>query len=349
MSAPAPPGRPTAPAAPTKVLYILGNQRGGTTIAGRLIGELPGFSFVGELRKLWEVGLPQGRECGCGKAYSDCPVWTDVLAAVAGREPSEVEEWQRRAAPVAHSWLQAWRLSRQAPHRRPAAVRSYAAILCSSYKALALATNARVVVDGSKLPADAFVASLCEGVDTYYVQIVRDPRGVLCSQLRRSHASERISDRTGRPKAFHPRHGVYSAAAWTSRHLASAWLRRRLGPQRFLTLTYERLVAEPGACLSEVAAMMSEQGPAADMACGGTVSLRTAHTPIGNGRFGPTTVELARDDRWIKDLSWMDTVLTTALTGWLAVRFGYPVRPAATEVQVGQGAGRPDRTSTRAG
>jgi len=323
------------------VLYVLGNQRGGTTIAGRLIGELAGFSFVGELRKLWEIALPEGRRCGCGRDYFRCEVWSQVMPVLVASGASAAQGWQRQVAPVTHSWWHAWRLSRQAPHRRPPAVRSYTAALCSTYEALAAATGSRVVVDGSKLPADAFVASLCDGLEVYFLEIVRDPRGVLGSQLRRLDSERR--------RAFHPRHDLYSAAAWTSRHLACSWLRRRLGAHRFLTVSYERLVAEPKACLSEISALVGESVAPPDPRHDGTVSLRTAHTPIGSGRFAATTVKLKRDDRWVTDVSRNDILLTTTLTGWLAGRFGYPLRPVAAPSPAAPVSASPDPSRSRAG
>lgn len=325
----------------TKVLYILGNQRGGTTIAGRLIGELPGFAFVGELRKLWEVALPEGRRCGCGKNYSQCPVWSRVMPVLADFGASAAQGWQRQVVPVTHSWWHAWHLSRQAPHRRPPAVRSYAAALCSTYEAWAAATGARVVVDGSKLPADAYMASLCDGLEVYFLEIVRDPRGVLGSQLRRLDAERR--------RGFNPRHDLYGAAAWTSRHLACRWLRRRLGSHRFLTVSYERLVAEPLACLAEISVLVGESVALPDVADDGTVHLGTAHTPIGNGRFGPTAVRLERDDRWVTDVSRKDILLTTILTGWLAGRFGYPLRPVAVRSHPPRVPASPETSPSEAG
>ena len=96
---------------------MIGTQRGGTKIAGRLIGQLTGFAFLGELRKLWQVGLPEGRRCGCGQSYASCPVWSAVLARVGGdADVATLQQWQEAAAPDRRSSVQAWRLAR---HQRP--------------------------------------------------------------------------------------------------------------------------------------------------------------------------------------------------------------------------------------
>lgn len=296
-----------------KVLYVIGTQRGGTTIAGRLIGRLPGFEFVGELRKLWQVGLPEGRRCGCGLAYAECPVWSTVLPAAVGRTPvARMQGWQHVAAPDRHSSLTAWRLGRS-PSGTTADVASYSTLLGSTYQALHEATGARVLVDTSKLPADAVLVSRLPVVDAYFLELVRDPRGTVHSAVNRS----------GGPSRLHARQAVTGATGWVARHLAARALMRRVGPQRAMAVTYERLVAEPAAVLDEIAALVGEVPAGREVVTDGQADLGVAHTPIGGGRFGPVTVDLRRDDRWITAMSRADRRLVSSLTWPLARRFGY--------------------------
>jgi hypothetical protein len=69
---------------PVKVLYIAGEGRSGSTILGRIIGNLNGFVSTGELRLIWQHGLIQNIRCGCGVPFRECPWWTAVLAAAFG-------------------------------------------------------------------------------------------------------------------------------------------------------------------------------------------------------------------------------------------------------------------------
>src|SRR5438105_4714219 len=103
------------PARP-KVLFILGTQRGGTTIVGRMVGTLPHCVYAGEVRKLCEVGLVEGRRCGCGLAYDECPVWSQAVpAALAGHDAAWAQEAQRRAAPPRRSAAHLLALVRRGP------------------------------------------------------------------------------------------------------------------------------------------------------------------------------------------------------------------------------------------
>src|SRR5687768_7919448 len=80
-------GPPAPGTTPTKVLYVLGSQRGGTTILGRLLGTIDGVEFGGEMRNLWGRGLRGPRSCGCGKGQWDCEVWSRVLAELGDVDP----------------------------------------------------------------------------------------------------------------------------------------------------------------------------------------------------------------------------------------------------------------------
>jgi hypothetical protein len=308
-----------------KVLYLLGTQRGGTTIAGRLIGQLPGFVFVGELRKLWQVGLPEGRNCGCGQRYEACDVWSAVLPEVVGTTDIAVmQQWQEAAAPDRRSSLRAWRLAHSAGLGQSSAVQSYADLLARSYVALADTTKARVLIDSSKLPADALVVSRLENVESYFVELVRDPRGTVYSAIRRS------GDRAPFHARFHPGQGVAGSAGWLVRHLAATALRRRVGASRSLVVTYESLVANPQPVLEQIAAFLDEPPLEGQVVVDGRVDLDVAHTPIGDGRFGPVSVSVAPDDRWVTALSRADRMVVSTLTLPLARHFGYVRLPANT-------------------
>lgn len=300
-----------APPSSTKVLYILGTQRGGTTIAGRLAGELPGVTYVGELRKLWETGFAGGRRCGCGRSHDDCPVWSTVLPRVLRDiDPAEVKRWQEAALPSRRIWRN-WEQLRGRSAASNAA-QAYGEVCAATFGALAEASGARVLVDGSKLPGDARLLARVEGVKPYFLHVVRDPRGTVCSSLRRAEGGG----------AQRPGAAARVAGAWVSRHLLSSTLRRAAAADRFLVLRYERLIEAPNESLRAIAGLLGEPDPG-EVVVDGTARLSTAHTPIGGGRFQAATVALVRDDRWRTELSLVDRWITTAMTAPLAARYGY--------------------------
>ena len=302
--------------APTKVLYLLGTQRGGSTIAGRVIGAQPGFAFGGEVRRLWSRGVGPGRTCGCGLGFDACPLWSKVLPAVLvdGVTADQVAAWQEEVAPREHSWRHAERVVRASrPGARPwPALERYRAAMGRMYTAMARALGARVLVDASKLPADAAVLAGIAGIDASVLHLVRDPRGVVHSQLRRRAPSGGLQ-RT---------QVIRLAGAWAVRHGTAHRLARRRGDAGWLELRYEDFATEPGRAQARVAELVGERpGPGPG---DGRYDLAEVHTAGGElpARSG---VALERDDRWRTELPAPEQVVATAATlPWL-LRFGYPL------------------------
>ena len=72
--------RPSMP----QVVYVGSWGRSGSTLLDLVLGQIPGFVSVGELRYLWERGLAERQLCGCGRPVTGCPFWGAVLEEVFG-------------------------------------------------------------------------------------------------------------------------------------------------------------------------------------------------------------------------------------------------------------------------
>ena len=301
---------------PTKVLYVLGTQRGGSTIAGRVIGAQPGFAFGGEVRRLWARGVGPGRTCGCGLGFDACPLWSKVLpeALVDGVTAAQVTAWQEEVAPHDHSWRGAERVVRASrPGARPwPALERYRTVMARMYTAMARALDARVLVDASKLPADAAVLMGIDGVEASVLHLVRDPRGVVHSQLRRRAPSGGVQRARVLPLA----------GAWAVRHGAARRLARGRGDAGWLELRYEDFATDPGPALARVSELLGEQPQ--PVPPDGRYDLAEVHT-AGGPLPAETDVVLRRDDRWQTELPAPERVVATTATLPLLLRFGYPL------------------------
>src|SRR5690242_20041155 len=133
-----------------KVLYIVGSQRGGTTLPGRVLGEIAGIAFGGEVRRIWERGLGPGRTCGCGELLEHCPLWGQVLpVALGGYAWQDVQRWQQAVAPTRHTSVSL--VTRPFARTRNATDASrYREVMGRLYTAIAEFHGAGVVVDASK-------------------------------------------------------------------------------------------------------------------------------------------------------------------------------------------------------
>src|SRR5215212_6026745 len=63
---------------PVDVVFIAGFGRGGSTLLAQIMGQLPRFVSVGELRHLWLRGAVENQLCGCGQPFRECTFWGAV-------------------------------------------------------------------------------------------------------------------------------------------------------------------------------------------------------------------------------------------------------------------------------
>jgi hypothetical protein len=300
----------------TKVLYITGWGRSGTTIVDNILNAYKGVFSAGELVYLWTWGLRLGRRCGCGAALPECELWRAILrTAYGGRlpRPDEVVTLQRQAIRV-----------RATPGllrgtSNPAA-EAYRRILEPLYPAIAEVTGADLIVDSSKSPAAAALLRRLDGVESYLVHMIRDPRAV-------AHSWGRPTVQLNGPQPRLMRR--QSPARSTARWLAWNVLSERVGghdPDRFRRLRYEDFVVRPREAVEDLLAFTGTAAVDAPFLGEHTVILPVNHTVSGNpGRFRSGEVQIRPDDRWRHDSTWGPRVIATALALPLLPRYGYPV------------------------
>jgi hypothetical protein len=296
-----------------KVLYILGTQRGGTTIVGRILGLIPGVAYAGEVRRFWEFGVAPERRCGCGQPLAACPVWSVVLDRVraAGITPSDVPAWQREVAPARSSWRSTRAIGRgiDGGGNASGALPGYLRALSATYAGLAEAYGAEVLVDNSKLPFDGALLRHVSGVSAYFLHVVRDPRGVLSSRLRRQHRTSPVKRSADT---------AVLAAAWVARHVRSGQVTSAVDPNCCVRMRYEDFVADPSAAVAIVGDLLGLPVPPK---VGPTFELPIVHTPKGPNPA--TATVLVQDVRWRQELGALERGLVTTLTAPWLLRDGY--------------------------
>ena len=141
---------------PITLLYIAGTGRSGSTLLNNLLGQIPGFTAVGELYSIWDRGLLERQLCGCGEPLPDCPLWSTVLNEAYGErsrpDPHTMHatvETMLRARPLVQLHP---RWPENAYRRR---VDSYVEQMEPLYRALQAQSNSQVIVEASKLPTYA--------------------------------------------------------------------------------------------------------------------------------------------------------------------------------------------------
>jgi hypothetical protein len=305
----------------TRVLYLAGWGRSGSTLAEGLLNQLPDLVGVGEVKFLWERGLVQNRRCSCGSPLRQCDFWTAVLRETFGDLPDEATVAALDAASRRFRTRHLPRLLLR-PHRRPYPdLAWYYAALGRLYRSAGAVRGARVVVDSSKFPS--YLAALLHTpeLDVRVAHIVRDPRAVAYSWQRDKEDPDAPGG--GRMPKLHP--GA-TAAYWSVWNLATERLVRRAGVP-YLRFRYEDLVGDPDGTLGALGELAGVPGPAEPIGAAREVVLERSHQVSGNPvRFRTGAVPLQLDDEWRTEMAPADRRIAAAVSGPLLHRYGYRER-----------------------
>lgn len=293
----------------SRVIFLGGLGRSGTTLLERLLGQVPGIVPLGEVVHLWARGVLADEPCGCGEPFGACPFWREVGSRAFGGWTPAVAE---RVLELRHRVDRTRRITRIDHADLDEYVRAYRRV----YAAAAEAAGGGVVIDSSKHASLAFCLA-AGGVAVHVVQVVRDPRAV-------AHSWRRTVARPEDGNAMTRWGSVRTSMHWLVQNAGIDLLARR-GVQ-VTRVRYEDLLADPRAALTHLLASLGVAADAADLPFldGATATLTAAHTASGNPmRFAVGPVELARDDSWLKGLPRAHRGLVRGLTWPLMTRYGY--------------------------
>ncbi len=316
----------TRPFPRTKVLFIGGEGRSGSTVLERLLATDPQTCAVGEAKYLFKRGIGSGELCGCGRPVPECELWSVVGDRLCGgwgsAEGTELVRFftaldSQKNIPAA--------VLGRGPH-----VRRARAVLSELYPLIAEVSGCEVIIDSSKHPAWAYLLAGTDTVDLRVIHLVRHPSGVVQSwsrSVKRPQADQGSGDRL--------------MAAQSPVEVAFRWdvfnrLYHRLGRRSVPTVLvrYEDYVNDLEGTLR---------------ACFGLFGLPYLSTPdaMANGhgiagnpsRFARGDEKITQDDRWVTELGGRTHRIVSALTWRTRSAYGYsssrssPVRPMVRHAQ----------------
>lgn len=187
------------------------------------------------------------------------------------------------------------------------------------YQGIQSETGAQVIVDSSKSPSYGHILGIIPGIELYVVHLVRDPRAVAYSWLRRkelSPASERLMAQYG---------SVKSTLIWNALNFLVEIFWNR--SSRHLFLCYEDFVDRPQESIERIMNLVQEGTECLSFVDGREVNLKPNHTAIGNpSRFNTGKLELRMDNEWKSKMNLSDRILATVLSWPLLLRYGYKLR-----------------------
>ncbi len=303
-----------------KVLHISSWGRSGSTILGNILGEFDEFFFAGELFNIWDYFLMSNRLCACGEVASNCSQWQTILTGAYGNPTSIDPQLMVKFRNDNVRWQNIFRML--LPWTREKIQQQfewYNSQLLLLYQAIQSNTNSRVIVDSSKRPAYAYFLGLNLQIDLYVVHLVRDPRAVAYSWLRKKIQQDLNGERLYM-RRYNP---IESAIRWDIRNLIIQlfWQRNR---QRYILVRYEDMIAQPRKVIEQILSTIHEEPQRLPFVGENRVQLSVNHSVRGNpARFKTGPIELIVDSDWKSSMSKKDRRLVNVLTWPLLRRYGY--------------------------
>lgn len=307
----------------TRVLYIGGAGRSGSTLLERILAQSPGATTVGEFVELARNRLHAGELCGCGRRLLDCERWslafndspTEFSNHLASVQALDARVNRQRFIP---SLIAGWPPSYQRDADQ------YVKGLAALYREVAQREGARFIVDASKWPSFAYAAARSPDIDLRLVHLVRDPRAVAFSWTKsdkvRPHAEMGAGLRVMR--TYGP---VRSARDWLAFNSAFEVLARRVPS---VCTRYEELATDGASALFKIGQVIEDWLPSgwdfSDILVGhNEVTLTPSHGLAGNPmRFQSGRVRLRLDESWRAGLPKRDRKKVEAVAFPLMVRYG---------------------------
>ncbi|HSB90098.1 MAG TPA: sulfotransferase, partial [Anaerolineales bacterium] len=273
-----------------RVLYIAGSGRSGSTILEKILGNLPGFVSIGEVRYFWEYIESGDRLCGCGRPLTECDFWRRVLG-VLGLSPAALAHLSALAQSsdrTRYALLQAAGLP---------GIGAFPPSLLEGthrlYRAIQEASGGGTIIDSSKVPSHLSLLLRIPEIDVRVLHLVRDPRAYIYAVTKR-HKKVRLV--TGERDLM--RRGTGGATvAWVVENMLSQFWGRRAA--EYTLMGYEKFAADPEAALQRALDELRLRPERAPLLPGAELQLRPTHSVGGNPvRFDQAPLMIAEDKAW---------------------------------------------------
>lgn len=309
----------------TKILYIAGAGRSGSTILEMLLGQVPGFLSVGEMYHIWDRGLLENWRCECGERFRACPTWRAVFESAfdgfASIDPGQMIQAQLAVIPprLLSVIPSSFALRNKRRYEQPP-LKAYINTLTQLYAAIQEVTGCRVIVDSSKYHTYGYLLSTIPSIDLHVLHLRRDPRAVAYSWTR----PKRDPIRQTTMPTVGP---IPASTAWVLWEMVGHllwWGARSKG--RYLPLRYEDFVTDPPGSLKHVLAFVGEEATLPFVGEREALIGSTSHAFSGNPvRFKQGRIEVRADMAWRARMSARKKATVTLLTWPLLLAYRYPL------------------------
>ena len=296
-----------------EVVYIASHYFSGSTLLSLLLSTHSKIVSIGEL-----TGFPltdEGKLCSCGSRSDRCPFWRRITVLLRRESKLELQTLQTRfdgphektaiigrlamdALPPARADALRSRLSTHSPSldRHIKRIRrSNVAVVRAALEV----SGKRVFLDASKQARRLRYLMETPPFSMRAIHLVRDPRGVAASVLRRA---------VGRGRA---RSATLAAIGWWWGERKIRRYSSMMPAGACMTVVYEQLCAEPERTLERIGLFMGLDPSSFEP----RASSSDQHVLFGNAMRSDRQMTILRDDRWRTELTTAQQLRIATIAG----------------------------------
>lgn len=287
------------------VIYIMGDGRSGSTVTSVVLGNHPCISSNGELHKFARY---RGHPKKDNNKEKDLRFWQEVREYSRSDGLSTDYESLEELQGEIENYGSFWKLLF---HRISVDNCSeYCTQVGGLFRAISAVSKRNIVVDESKRPARGYALLRCPDTDVYIIHLVRDPRGVVWSQKKRTVEHKYKSPLTA---------GVH----YSTKNLMSLLVQLMAPRGRVMRVRYEDLVREPAVELTRIGQFLGlSMEPVIERVEAGE-PLQVPYLLDGNRIRCEEEITLRFDDTWRRRQSLGERLVAILCTLPFFLLFGY--------------------------
>lgn len=323
----------------TKLVYVAGYGRSGSTLLDLILGNQPDALSLGELTYLFHALSGQyDIECSCKRKFEDCPFWKPVLEYFRQHVPDA--DWQKTDANIraVESITSLPSLILNRLNRKTAD--DYRRFHEALFAAIAhVGGSRRLYIDSSKSTRVVIGRPLAllrlVHMDVRVIYLVRDGRGVLWSGMQGSNFNLSRGESGGISVA----HGYRSLVMWIFTNLLTLFMLRFLPRDRVFYLTYSELINQPVAVVEALQAFIGEDYSAVidSLRASNSVPINENHL-VGSNRMAQavgTALTIKADESWKRKLPRIHRIAYTVLASPLLLLLSLKKTSVQARAQAG--------------
>ncbi len=262
------------------ILYLIGTARCGSTALAAVLAGHTEIRWRGELIHLVN-SVPGGSLCSCGRELVECDVWRRL----------KIHDQLRAQMEYCHRYESHWSAltTMLFPKRIPIAYEDAQIAMLK-----VLAAPGETLLDSSKYVGRGLALSTCSAINTHFIYMVRDPRGVVFS------FSKNVQTRRNTISAC-----MYYMAVNIVAEIATRWTLRG----RVVKLRYEDLLNDPETTIRKIGELTGMSMDAVVEHLHSDAALQADHVAGGNRWVLSGSSQLRHDRAWQDEMGFARRLL----------------------------------------